>query len=290
MPYTTIIAPADLLPHLGDPAWAIFDCRYALNDEAQGERDYRQAHIPGAVFAHVKHDLAGPIIPGQTSRHPLPAPDAVAERLSRWGVDAEVQVVVYDESGGAMAARLWWMLGWLGHPARAVLDGGWPAWLAAGYPVAAGEETRPARHFIPHPHPEQVLTATDVDSIRTDPRYRLFDSRAADRYRGENETIDPVAGHIPGAHSAPYAENLDPAGRFLPPDALRARFQALLGDVSAEQSVFYCGSGVTAAHNVLALAHAGLGQGRLYAGSWSEWITDPTRPIATGPEGAAATG
>ncbi len=284
MPYTTLISPADLLPHLGDPAWAIFDCRYALNDEAQGERDYRQAHIPGAVFAHLKRDLADPVVPGQTGRHPLPAPATVAAHLSRWGVDAEVQVVVYDESGGAMAARLWWMLRWLGHPTVAVLDGGWPAWHAAGYPVMGGEETRPARQFIPHPRPEQVLSVAEVETIRTDPRYRLFDSRAADRYRGENETIDPVAGHIPGAHSAPYAANLDATGHFLPPETLRARFQALLGETPAEQSVFYCGSGITATHNLLALAYAGLGDGRLYAGSWSEWITDPTRPIATGTE------
>ncbi len=284
MPYTTIISPADLRPHLGDPAWAVFDCRYVLNDEARGERDYRQAHIPGAVYAHVKRDLAGLIIPGQTARHPLPAPDGFAEQLSRWGVDADVQVIVYDDSGGAMAARLWWMLQWLGHPAVAVLDGGWPAWQEAGYPVAVGEETRPARRFTPHLHPELLQSVAEVERLRTDPRYRLFDSRNADRYRGENETIDPVAGHIPGAHSAPYVENLDASGRFLPPDALRARFRALLGDVPAEQSVFYCGSGVTAAHNLIALAHAGLGQGRLYAGSWSEWITDPARPIATGAE------
>ena len=282
MPTTALITPADLLPHLGDPDWAIFDCRFTLGDEERGERDYQQAHIPGAVYAHVSRDLSGPVVPGQTGRHPLPALDVFVAQLSRWGVDAGVQVVVYDDSGGAMAARLWWMLHWLGHPAVAVLDGGWPAWQAAGYPVASGTETRPARVFVPHPRPELALDAAQVEAIRTDPRYRLFDARAADRYRGENETIDPIAGHIPGAVSAPYAANLDSAGRFLPPADLRARFERLLGDVPAEQSVFYCGSGVTAAHNLLALAQVGLGEGRLYAGSWSDWITDPARPIATG--------
>jgi thiosulfate/3-mercaptopyruvate sulfurtransferase len=284
MPTTTLITPADLLPHLGDPEWAIFDCRFTLSDEERGERDYRQAHIPGAVYAHVSRDLAGPVVPGLTGRHPLHALYAFVDRLSRWGVDAGVQVVVYDDSGGAMAARLWWMLHWLGHPAVAVLDGGWPAWQAAGYPVASGTETRPARVFVPHPRPELALDAAQVEAIRTDPRYRLFDARAADRYRGENETIDPIAGHIPGAVSAPYAANLDAAGRFLPAAALRARFARLLGDVPAERSVFYCGSGVTAAQDVLALAAAGLGEGRLYPGSWSDWITDPARPIATGEE------
>jgi thiosulfate/3-mercaptopyruvate sulfurtransferase len=284
LPYTTLITAADLLPHLGEAEWAIFDCRFTLGDPARGERDYHEAHIPGAIYAHMNRDLSGPVVPGQTGRHPLPDPAGFAARLSRWGVDETVQAVVYDDSGGAMAARLWWMLRWLGHPAVAVLDGGWPAWQAAGYPVTAGEETRPARPFVPHLHPEQEMSAAEVDAIRTDPRYRVFDARNADRYRGENETIDPVAGHIPGAVSAPYAENLDAQGRFLAPAALQARFRALLGDVPAAQSVSYCGSGVTAAHNLLALAYAGLGEGRLYAGSWSEWITDPARPVATGEE------
>ena len=284
MPYTTLITAADLLPHLGDAAWAIFDCRFTLGDPARGERDYHEAHIPGAIYAHMNRDLSDPVVPGQTGRHPLPDPAGFAARLSGWGVDETVQVVVYDDSGGAMAARLWWMLRWLGHRAGAVLDGGWPAWQAAGYPVTAGEETRPARPFVPPLHPEQEMSAAEVDAVRTDPRYRVFDARNADRYRGENETIDPVAGHIPGAVSAPYAENLDAQGRFLAPAALQARFRALLGDVPAAQSVSYCGSGVTAAHNLLALAYAGLGEGRLYAGSWSEWITDPARPVATGEE------
>jgi thiosulfate/3-mercaptopyruvate sulfurtransferase len=285
MPHTTLISPAGLLPHLADPGWAVFDCRFSLNDPARGREEYRQGHIPGAVYLHLNDDLSGPVVPGRTGRHPLPDPATLAARLGRWGVGAGVQVVAYDDSGGSMAVRLWWLLGWLGHEAVAVLDGGWPAWQAAGYPTAAGDEApRAARSFTPRLRPEWVADTAAVDALRADPRYRLFDARTAERYRGENETIDPVAGHIPGAHSAPYAANLDPQGRFLPPEALRARYRALLGDIPAGQSIFYCGSGVTAAHHVLALAHAGLGSARLYPGSWSEWITDPTRPIATGAE------
>jgi len=189
--------------------------------------------------------------------------------------------VAYDDAGGAMAARLWWMLRWLGHEAVAVLDGGWPAWRSEGGAEQSGIETRPARTFSPNPQPHLLVEVDQVEQIRTDPAFHLIDSRGADRYRGENETIDPVAGHIPGAVSGPFAKNLDKEGRFQSQAALKARFQDLLGDASPESAVFYCGSGVTAAHNLLAMAHAGLGDGRLYAGSWSEWITDPTRPVTT---------
>lgn len=284
MLYTTLISPAELRPHLDDPDWVVVDCRYVLSDEERGHHAYRAGHIPGAIYAHLKKDMAGPIVPGRTGRHPLPDPDQFAATLARWGVGAGGQVVAYDDTGGALAAaRLWWLLRWLGHDAVAVLDGGWPAWQAAGYPTATGDESpRAARSFTPHPHPELIVDTAAVNELRTDPRYRVFDSRAADRYRGENETIDSVAGHIPGAYSAPYAANLDPQGRFLPPAALQARLRALLGDVPAAHAVFYCGSGVTSAHNILALAHAGLGTALLYPGSWSEWIADPTRPVATG--------
>jgi thiosulfate/3-mercaptopyruvate sulfurtransferase len=285
MPYTTLITPADLQPHLAQPDWVVVDCRFSLTDEAGGHNAYLQAHIPQAVYAQLKRDLAGPPVAGHTSRHPLPSPKAFAQTLSRWGIDAQTQVVAYDDNGGALAAaRLWWMLRWVGHTAVAVLDGGWQAWMAAGYPVARGEETRPPRRFTPHLHPELLVDTAAVEVLRTDPRFRVVDSRGADRYRGENETLDPIAGHIPGAISGPYAANLDATGHFLSPEALRARFQALLGAVPSDHSVFYCGSGVTAAHNLLAEAYAGLDPGRLYAGSWSEWITDPARPIATGPD------
>ncbi len=280
--YTTLIAVDELFAHLNDPNWALVDCRFSLQDTQQGRRAYQLGHIPGAVYAHLDEDLSGPVVPGRTGRHPLPAPEAFAARLGRWGIGNTTQVVAYDDAGGAYAARLWWMLRWLGHEAVAVLDGGWPAWMAAGLPQRSGFETRPPTVFTARLRPELVATADEVMLRRLDPDWRVLDARGADRFRGENETLDPVAGHIPGAVSAPYAGNLAPDGRFHDAAGLRQRYQSLLGAVPAARTICYCGSGVTAAHDVLAILHAGLGEARLYPGSWSEWITDPTRPIATG--------
>lgn len=281
--YQTLIKAPELVQKLADPNWAIVDCRFALNDLERGRHDYLRAHIPGAVYAHLNDDLSGAIVPGKTGRHPLPPVDALTRTLSAWGIDDTVQVVAYDESNGSMAAaRLWWMLRWMGHDAVAVLDGGWLGWQQAGYPSAAGEESRAARTFTPRVRSELTITADEIAAHLHQPDSRLFDVRAPERYSGEQEPIDPIAGHIPGAINAPLAETLDTNGRFLPPETLNAHFQHLLGDIPSEQAVFYCGSGVSAAHGVLALAHAGLGDARLYAGSWSEWIIDPNRPIAKG--------
>lgn len=282
--YTTILSLADLAPHLGDDAWAVVDCRFSLGDPARGRRDYLTAHIPGAVYAHLDEDLSGPVVPGHTGRHPLPDVDRLAKTFSAWGIGDGVQVVTYDDAGGSVAARLWWLLRWLGHDAVAVLDGGWPRWQQEGLPVRSGEESRPPRAFTPRPRPGLLADATEVERLRRDPSSRVLDARAAERYRGEIEPIDPVAGHIPGAGSAPFSENLDPDGYFRTPEELRARFDRICGNVPPERVVHYCGSGVTAAHNVLAMAHAGLEGARLYAGSWSEWITDPDRPVVAGPE------
>jgi thiosulfate/3-mercaptopyruvate sulfurtransferase len=283
MSYTTLISTAELAENVGDPDWAVVDCRFSLADTELGRRSYRQAHIPGALYAHLDEDLCSPVIPGKTGRHPLPDLNFIVDRLSSWGIDERVQVVAYDDSSGALVAvRLWWLLRWLGHPAAAVLDGGLQAWQRAGLPIRAVQESRSRRIFTSHPHPELVASTAEVEAMRSDPTSLVVDARAAERYRGENEPIDPVAGHIPGAISAPYPDNLDLSGHFLPREQLRARFQALLGSISPDKTVFYCGSGVTAAHNLLALAYTGLGQGRLYAGSWSEWITDSRRPVATG--------
>ncbi len=281
--YHTLISASELAQNLAAPDWAIIDCRFSLADSERGRQDYLQAHIPGAIYAHLNEDLSGEIIPGKTGRHPLPPIEQFAQVLSRWGIDEHVQVVAYDASGGAMAAaRLWWMLRWLGHEAVAVLDGGWQHWQQAGYPVASGAEQRAAAHFTPQVRREAVVTANELVARLHDPALRLVDVRSAERYRGEQEPIDPVAGHIPGAINAPYSELIGTDGRFLPPEALRAHFQHLLGNSAPEQTAFYCGSGVTAVQGLLALAHAGLGAGRLYAGSWSEWITDPNRPVARG--------
>jgi thiosulfate/3-mercaptopyruvate sulfurtransferase len=283
MTYTTLISTADLAAHLQDPNWAIVDCRFRLDDKAAGRQGYLAGHIPGAVYAHLDEDLSSPILPGKTGRHPLPTVETFAATLSAWGIDNQTQVVAYDESSGVMAGRLWWMLRWLGHDAVAVLDGDVRTWQREGRPLVAGEERRSPRIFVPHPRPELQVSADEIQANLTDARYKVFDVRDEARYRGEVAGLDPVAGHIPGAHSAFYGHNLDADGKFLPPEQLRRRYEGLLEDTPPEETIFYCGSGVSVHHNLLALAHAGLGQGaRVYIGSWSDWISDPNRPVATG--------
>jgi thiosulfate/3-mercaptopyruvate sulfurtransferase len=289
MPYTTLIDAAALAAQLDNPDWVVVDARFVLREPDQGEAAYRAGHIPGAVYAHLDCDLSGPVIKGQTGRHPLPAVADITRTLGQWGIDRATQVIVYDDSGGMTAGRLWWLLAWLGHDAAALLDGGWPAWLAAGYPTRAGVETRAPRSFVPRLRPALVATTDEIAARLGDPNLRLLDARAAERFRGENETLDPVGGHIPGAISAPYAGNLGPDGHFLPPEVLRARFEQLLGSAAAgaaagaaAEAICYCGSGVSAAHNLIAMRHAGLGLPRLYVGSWSEWVADGKRPVVSG--------
>jgi thiosulfate/3-mercaptopyruvate sulfurtransferase len=282
MAFSTIISTDELYKHRQDPNWAIIDCRFALAEPEKGRGAYLQGHIPGAIYAHLNDDLSSPVIPGKTGRHPLPSIETVAEKFSSWGIDKRIQVVAYDDwpINGASAARLWWLLRWLGHEAVAVLDGGWEQWLKTGFPQKSGEEHRQRKTFFPIPnHPMQV-DIQEVDKIRNDPHYCLFDSRSADRYRGENETIDPIAGHIPGAHSAPFMENFNAEGFLLPAEQIRQRFTKLLNGVPMEKAIFYCGSGVTAAVNLLATVYAGMHGAKIYPGSWSEWIIDPLRPIA----------
>ena len=296
MLHTDLISTAELALHLNDPDWAIFDCRFSLADPERGRRDYLSEHIPRAIYAHLDEDLSGPIVPGVTGRHPLPSIEFTANRFSAWGIDAQTQVVAYDDIGGALAAaRLWWMLRWLGHEAVAVLDGDWRKWKKERRDVKGGMESRPARSFVPRPRSDLLISTAEVEaSLRTETAshtalavtdtIQLFDCRTAERYRGQSETIDPVAGHIPGAISTPSSDNLQPDGTFRAAKDLRAYFAALLGDTPAERTAFYCGSGVTAAQNILALKHAGLGDAKLYVGSWSEWIADPKRPIKIGNE------
>lgn len=284
MSHRTLIDTSTLAAHLADPDWAIVDARFALAEPAQGRRDYLTSHIPGAVYADLDHDLSSPHIPGRTGRHPLPPIDRFAATLAGWGIDDGVQVVVYDDFHGVYAGRLWWMLRWLGHDAVAMLDGDWRAWQQEGRPMRAGVEQRAPRAFVPRPRPELLVTVDEIAARLGDPALRLYDARGADRYRGENETVDPIGGHIPGAISAPYAGNLGADGRMFPPEALRARFTELLEGTPAEEAIFYCGSGVSVAHDLIAIEQAGLGLPRVYIGSWSEWIADPARPIATGPQ------
>lgn len=279
--YTTLISCENLQKHLSEKNWLIVDCRFNLADTEAGRRAYEEAHIPGAVYAHLDDDLSGTIIPGTTGRHPLPPVAQISELFSLWGIDNSVQVVAYDDKGGGIASRLWWMLRWLGHEAVAVLDGGWPAWNAMGYAVSDQPASLRPRSFIAQAREKLVVDVKAVDQMRTNSDYTVVDSRAAERYRGEVEPIDPVAGHIPGAINLPFPENLE-NGNFLETEDLKARFETALAGRSPEHVVFYCGSGVTACHNLLAYAHAGLGNALLYPGSWSEWITDGQRTIAKG--------
>ncbi len=282
-----LTSQVEVLEHLEDDRWRFVDCRFQLDEPALGERAYLRSHLPGAVYAHLEWHLSAAVVAGRTGRHPLPDPERLAMTLGLWGIDETTHVVAYDAAGGAMAAaRLWWLLRWLGHEAVSVLDGGWPAWEAAGLPAADGPVIRLPRTFVVRRQDAMVADTALVAAVHQRPDYRLVDVRSAERFRGENETIDPVAGHIPGAISLPYSEILEPDGTLRSCHELRTRFRDALDDVPPERTIVYCGSGVTAALAVLAMVHAGLGMPRLYAGSWSEWITDPSRPVARG-EGEA---
>ena len=252
----------------------VFDCRFDLADADAGVRRYAEGHIPGAAHLHLNHNLSGPVEPGRTGRHPLPERAAFAALLTEHGISDATQVVAYDDMGGMFAARLWWMLRWAGHHAAAVLDGGYQAWLErqGTHPASAASG---APRFPSPVSMEQVREHVDAGT------WTLVDARAGDRFRGENETIDPVGGHIASALNAPFQGNLDDDGRFLEPAALQHRFNALLADGGGRPVVCYCGSGVTAAHNVLAMLHAGMPEPALYPGSWSEWITDSGNPVET---------
>lgn len=283
--YNTIVSPTVAATHVNDPSWLFVDCSFDLADPRAGRRAYDERHIPGSVFADLDEDLSTPVIPGRTGRHPLPSEAAVNGLLSRLGIEPHSQVVAYDEAtGGMAAARLWWILQWAGHSRVAVLDGGFDAWRAAGLATTKEPASRAPSNFVGDFRADLVVSADDIAraSMGT---ILLVDSRAEDRYRGENETIDPVPGHIPGASCLPYLENVGPDGRFLSVEDLRRRFEgSARSSADGSPAVFYCGSGVTAAHNVLAYAYAFGAMPRLYPGSWSEWITDPTRPVRLGEE------
>jgi thiosulfate/3-mercaptopyruvate sulfurtransferase len=277
--FTTLIAAGDLAGNLDNSGWVVCDCRHDLTDYAAGRRAYAQGHVPGARFLHLDEDLSGPKT-GTNGRHPLPHPMTLALRLGALGIDSGKQVVAYDASGGPYAARLWWMMRWLGHTRVAVLDGGWQAWVDGGHPVGTQPPASQPTTYTPRPHPELAVDSTYVAAHLDDSSCTVLDARSADRFRGENETLDPVAGHIPGALNRFFRLNLDEAGRFKSPDALRDEFQQVLAERDAPGVVHQCGSGVTACHNLLAMEHAGLAGSRLYPGSWSEWVSDRTRPVA----------
>ena len=281
MAFRTLISTAALALHVDDPAFAIVDCRAKLDDLAWGDREHAAAHIPGAGYADLTHDLSGPKN-GTNGRHPLPDPNALAHVFSRLGIASGVQVVAYDQENGMFASRLWWLLRWLGHDAVAVLDGGFKKWTAEGRATESGEAHRAPRAFTGSPRGAMTVDVQTVAAQLGAAGTRLVDARAPERYRGETEPIDKMPGHIPGAKNHFFQWNLDEQGLFRTPEDLRAKLATTVGDVPAEQIVCYCGSGVTACHNLLALEHAGLSGAKLYAGSWSEWSADPKRPVEKG--------
>ncbi|MEO8256345.1 MAG: sulfurtransferase [Acidobacteriota bacterium] len=289
MPFTTLIDPQTLAAHLSDPDLAVIDCRYDLRDEAWGCRGYEASHVPGAVYAGLDRDLSG-VKTGRNGRHPLPDPQILAATFGRLGIAAGMQVVAYDQDNGMFASRLWWLLRWMGHDRVAVLDGGLAAWISENGPLQSGVETRPPRHFEGTPRPDQVATAEQTADLAARPGWRLVDARSPDRYRGENETIDAVAGRIPGAVNHFFRWNVNEDGTFRSVDEIRDRVKASIGAVPPDRVVCYCGSGVTACQNLLAFEHAGLSGARLFPGSWSEWSSDPARPIETGPIDKGAAG
>ena len=277
--FTTLVATGELARHLDDPRWTVFDCRHDLARPGLGRIEYLQAHIPGARFLHMDEDLAGPTT-GTNGRHPLPDPAVFAAKLGAAGVGPDTQVVAYDAEGGVNAARLWWLLRWLGHDAVAVLDGGLGKWTREKRPVTAELPRVAPTRFEARLRPLAVDAGLVFAQLRT-PAMKIVDARSAERYRGENEPIDPVAGHIPGALNRFVRENLE-GGVFKAPELLHDEFGALLGGAAPDAVVHSCGSGVAACHNLLAMEIAGLAGSRLYPGSWSEWIADPARPRATG--------
>lgn len=283
MPLAQLISAPALHARLQEPNLVLLDCRFALEDPSYGARSHAEGHLPGAHFADLERDLSAPVVKGVTGRHPLPDPLMLVDRLRSWGIDNDSTVVLYDDGPGAFAARAWWLLAWLGKRDGVwLLDGGLKAWKEAGLALTTDAPKQRAGSFSGQADGSLLLSATQLQQRLGASDLTLLDARALPRFRGDVEPLDPVAGHIPGAQCAVFTDNLGADGRFLPTEQLRARFDALRGKRPVESLVAYCGSGVTACHNLFALSLAGYPLAPLYAGSWSEWITDPARPVATG--------
>lgn len=280
MSSNTIVSTEELAAQLGNPNWIVIDCRFTLTNTEAGRRLYQKSHIPGARYAHLDEDLSSPIT-STSGRHPLPDLGLFCAKLGEWGITPDTQVVVYDDSFGSMAVRLWWLLRGLGHPHVALLNGGLPKWTREKRPLTDALPTIMAQTYPCPDSPDWGVDAATVETIRRDPNYKLIDARPEQRFSGEVEKLDTVAGHIPGAINWVFEENLDMDGTYLPADELRESYDQLLDGVAAENVVHTCGSGVTACHNLLAMEIAGLAGSKLYPGSWSEWIRDSARPVAT---------
>ena len=282
MKSSNLVSTKILSDHLEDPAWIIIDCRFNLKFPEEGENDYHKKHIHGAQYVHLERDLSGPILNGQLGRHPLPDLDACSQIFSSLGISSDKQVVVYDNSGGAIAARFWWMLRWLGHNKSALLDGGWEHWTQENRPCSKGKESRQHANFNANPQKSWVVDEKQIDQSLKKKDILLLDVRNGSRFRGENEPIDPIAGHIPGAKNEPFQVNLDQNGLWKKSDTLRDQYLKRFPELEQNKCVSYCGSGVTACHTFFALHEAGFENLSIYPGSWSGWISDPSRPIALG--------
>ncbi len=274
--FSTFVTVPVLADNLDRPNWVVVDCRFDLADTGAGRLAYERGHIPGAVYAHLDRDLSGPP-ETDAGRHPLPAPQELVNRFRRLGIRRDSQVVAYDDVGGMIAGRLWWMLRYMGHEAVAILNGGWAAWVEAGLQVVSGQENRPPGDFAGAPRRDRLVLLDEVPA-----QGMLIDARAPARYRGDEEPLDSRAGHIPGARNHFYGLNLDDTGRLRPVAELQARFGEILDTPDSGTVTVYCGSGVSACLNIAAMIHAGFPEPRLYVGSWSEWSADPGRPAATG--------
>ncbi len=279
--FDLLISVEQLRRHLHDAHWCVIDVRHDLFDLPAGIRAYRAGHIPGAVFADIETQLSGAKT-GFNGRHPLPRREDLVETFRVWGIDRDTQIVAYDAQGGQFASRLWWVARWLGHHHVALLDGGWPRWLSQTQLSSVDIPKKPRGNFTETASLLPLVTVDQVLESMHDAARVVLDARTPERYRGEQEPIDPVAGHIPGASNRPWQENLNPDQTFKTPPELRSEFEALLGQRSPHRITHQCGSGVTACHNVFAMEVAGLPGSALYGGSWSEWIADPARPVATG--------
>jgi thiosulfate/3-mercaptopyruvate sulfurtransferase len=279
--FNTLIDTDELAAHAADSRWITVDCRFLLADEAWGEHEYLIAHIPGAVYAHLNRDLSGSLS-GTNGRHPLPDADALTQTFIRLGIGSGMQVVAYDQGSGMFASRLWWLLRWMGHESVAVLDGGFRRWAAERRPVATGHDARPPQRFTGAPRHDMTVDAKAVAGILERRGALLVDARAPERYRGDIEPLDRTPGHIPGAVNHFFEQNLDEHGAFRSKGDLRERLSATIRKTPPHSVVCYCGSGVTACHNLLAMEVAGMHGAKLYPGSWSEWSSDPSRPVERG--------
>ncbi|MBK8505116.1 MAG: sulfurtransferase [Saprospiraceae bacterium] len=273
MSFETIISVDDLYANFFNPQWVIIDCRFSLAEPDKGELEYQQGHITGSYYAHLDRDLSSSVVPGSTGRHPLPEINALSQTIRRWGVNEDSQVVVYDHSNGGISARLWWLFRWLGHDKVAVLDGGWKGWKDRSFPEDQLLPAPKQGDFRPSVCYDLTVDADKVNEIRLRNDWKLIDARANERYLGLIEPIDPVAGHIEGAVNHPFDLNIDEQGLWNSAEVLKSEFEARGITTMPSQTIFYCGSGVTACHDILAYKHAGLGDALLYPGSWSEWIT-----------------